>query len=75
MPFTQKFLTERKVAKITSPLLIAASENDTTVPVIMSKELASLNPRAEVFISKNGSHHDSEWVKDRVAEFLKYLDG
>ncbi|MFH0702570.1 MAG: alpha/beta hydrolase [bacterium] len=73
MPFTQKFETEKKIYKIKSPLLIAHSVNDATVPVKMSLKLAELNPSVKLFISKNGSHHESEWIKAKVLEFLESI--
>lgn len=75
LPITQKFETDHKISKITSPLLIAHSENDTTVPVEMSLQLTALNPKAHLFISKSGSHHESEWFIPRAIEFLKFLTG
>lgn len=74
MPMTQKFETDEKIEKISSPLLIAHSVNDETIPASMSYELAKLNPHAQLFISEEGSHHSSEWVKPRVLEFLKSLN-
>lgn len=73
MPFVQKFETDRKVSKISSPLLIAASENDITIPCHMSKDLAALNPNAQFYLSSRGSHHESEWFKDRAIKFLDAL--
>lgn len=74
MPITQKFDTEHKIMKIESPLLIGHSLNDETVPVEMGKELAAINKRAELFISKKGSHHSSEWFKDRAIKFISDLE-
>ncbi len=73
MPLTQKFDNENKVGMISSPLLIAHSIHDRTVPSYMSIELSKRNPRAKLYISKKGSHHSSEWVKDEVLKFLKKL--
>ncbi|MDD3013210.1 MAG: alpha/beta fold hydrolase [Candidatus Gastranaerophilales bacterium] len=73
MPMTQKFDTENKVSKISSPLLIGHSINDETIPVSMGRKLAALNPDAETYISKTGSHHSSEWFKTRALEFLYSL--
>jgi len=73
MPITQKFDTEHKIAKITSPLLIGHSTNDEIVPVEMGKKLALLNPQAQVYISQTGSHHSSEWFIPRALEFLSTL--
>jgi uncharacterized protein len=73
MPITQKFDTEHKVAKITSPILIGHSLNDETVPVEMGKKLAMLNPHAQVYISQTGSHHSSEWFMPRALEFISTL--
>jgi len=74
VPFTQKFQTEDKIVKINSPLLIAHSLNDTTVPPQMSYILAKLNPKAQLYMSQTGSHHESEWVKGRVLQFLESLN-
>ena len=74
MPFTQTFRTDQKISRIKSPLLIAASVNDTTIPSEMSYKLSRINPDAQLYISKKGSHHDSEWVKPRVLEFLHTLN-
>lgn len=73
-PMTQKFDTEHKIDKIHSPLLIGHSENDDTVPVEMARKLAELKPDAQLFISKQGSHHSSEWFKDRAITFIKSLN-
>jgi len=73
MPITQKFDTENKVSKISSHLLIGHSINDETIPVSMGIKLAELNPNAEVYISKTGSHLSSEWFKNRALEFLSSL--
>jgi len=73
MPLTQTFESDRKIQKIKSPLLIAHSIHDETIPAIMSYELAELNPSAQLYISETGSHHASEWVKPRVLEFLQGL--
>lgn len=73
LPLTQKFSTDKKIYKITSPLLIAHSFNDVTVPWQMSYKLSKLNPYAEVYFSKKGSHHSSEWAKDRILEFLNRI--
>jgi fermentation-respiration switch protein FrsA (DUF1100 family) len=72
-PLTQTFQSDKKVQKIKSPLLIAHSIHDETVPVNMSKELAKTNPKAELYISNHGSHNSSEWVKDKILKFLKSL--
>lgn len=72
-PLTQTFETDRKVVKIRSPLFIAASMNDETIPFFMSEELAHKNQNAELYISHEGSHHSSEWLKSRLLEFLKKI--
>jgi len=74
MPMTEKFDTEHKVSKISSPLLIGHSINDETIPVSMGEKLASLNSDAQVYISKTGSHHSSEWFVNRALEFLASLN-
>jgi fermentation-respiration switch protein FrsA (DUF1100 family) len=73
LPITQKFDSEHKIYKISSPLLIGHSVNDETVPVQMSYELARHNPKAQLFISKTGSHHSSDWFIPKALEFLGYL--
>lgn len=70
MPLKQKFRTDKKIHKITAPLLIGHSGNDTTVPAYMSRKLAKLNPSAKLYISKNGGHHESEWFFAEVEKFL-----
>lgn len=69
-PLTQKFSTDMKIQNIKSPLLIGHSVNDITVPVEMSYKLAKLNPNAKLFISKTGSHHESDWFFEEVKTFL-----
>ena len=71
IPLITKFSTDKKICKITSPLLIGGSKNDETVPVAMSYKLESLNPKAKLFISETGSHHESEWFFPEVKEFLQ----
>ncbi len=61
----------KRLIKFKSPLLIGGSLNDTTVPVEMSFTLAALNPRAKLYISQNGSHHESEWFFPSVKAFLE----
>ena len=70
VPLITKFSTDKKICKIKSPLLIGGSKNDETVPVEMSYKLAILNPKAKLFISETGSHHESEWFFKEVKEFL-----
>ncbi len=74
IPLTQKFDNENKVSMISSPLLIAHSLNDKTVPSYMSIELAERNPKAKLYLCKKGSHHSSEWIKDEVLSFLINLE-
>lgn len=71
IPLLTKFSTDTKICKITSPLLIGGSKNDETVPVEMSYKLANLNPKAKLYISESGSHHESEWFFAEVKEFLE----
>jgi len=73
IPLITKFSTDKKICKITSPLLIGGSKNDETVPVAMSYKLESLNPKAKLFISETGSHHESEWFFPEVKEFLQSI--
>jgi hypothetical protein len=71
IPLTTKFSTDKKIFKITSPLLIGGSKNDETVPVEMSYKLKVLEPKAKLFISDKGSHHESEWFFAEVKDFLE----
>lgn len=71
MPITQKFSTDKKIYRIKSPLLIGHSVNDTTVPVSMSYKLAKLNHFATLYVSNNGSHHESDWFFPEVLEFIE----
>jgi uncharacterized protein len=71
VPLITKFSTDKKIYKIKSPLLIGGSKNDETVPVEMSYKLAILNPKAKLYISDTGSHHQSEWFFEEVKEFLQ----
>ncbi len=73
-PIVQTFETDQKIHRISSPLLIAHSMYDDTVPVVMSYKLAQLNRKAELFVSEKGSHHSSEWLKPKALEFLKSLN-
>lgn len=66
-----KFDTKSKVVKIESPLLIAHDMPDTVIPARMSYELAKLNPKAELFISKEGSHNEGRWVYPTIIEFIE----
>lgn len=74
MPLTQKFDTENKIFKINYPLLLGHSVNDKTVPVQMAYELARRNPGCQLYISKTGGHHTSEWFFPRVLKFLESLN-
>ncbi|OGH94408.1 MAG: hypothetical protein A2039_03380 [Candidatus Melainabacteria bacterium GWA2_34_9] len=73
IPLITKFSTDKKICKITSPLLIGGSKNDETVPVAMSYKLESLNPKAKLFVSETGSHHESEWFFPEVKDFLESI--
>ncbi len=73
MILTQRYDTKSKIGKITSPLLIVHSEEDETVPCFMAKELRKLNPKAKVFISKNGKHSEVGWQNDEIFIFIKNL--
>lgn len=66
-----KFDTKSKVSKIKSPLLIAHDMPDTVIPARMSYELSKLNPKAELFVSKEGSHNEGQWVYPKVIEFIE----
>ncbi|MEI8390426.1 MAG: alpha/beta hydrolase [bacterium] len=69
--YLQKYDTESKIAKISSPLLIAHDIPDEVIPVKMSYELAKLNPKAKLFISKTGSHNDGTWFYEEALKFLE----
>jgi uncharacterized protein len=73
LPLDQKYDTKSKVSKIKSPLLIAHDMPDEVVPVKMSYKLLKLNPKAQAFISKTGSHGDFSWVQNKVLAFIKTL--
>lgn len=73
LPLTQTFETDKKIHKIKSPLLIACSVHDETIPCEMSIELSRLNPNADLFVAENGSHHSSEWIMPKVFSFIKVL--
>ncbi len=70
---TQRYDTKAKIGKIKSPLLIVHSEEDKTVPCFMARELRKLNPKAKVFISKNGQHSEVGWQNDEIFKFIKSL--
>jgi len=69
--FLQKYDTKSKITKITSPLLIAHDIPDEVIPVQMSYELAKLNPKAKLFISKTGSHNDGTWFYGEALKFIE----
>ena len=69
--YLQKYDTESKIAKISSPLLIAHDIPDEVIPVKMSYELAKMNPKAKLFISKTGSHNDGTWFYEEALKFLE----
>jgi len=73
VPLITKFATDKKICKIQAPLLIGGSKNDETVPVEMSYRLSALNPKAKLYISETGSHHESEWFFEEVKNFLDSL--
>ena len=74
IPTFQKFETRDRINKIKSRLLIAHAFPDNIVPVEMSKELAGLNSKAEVFISKEGGHNEQDWFYPKLLEFLNSLE-
>lgn len=67
----QKYDTKSKITKISSPLLIAHDIPDIVIPVKMSYELAKLNPKAKLFISKTGSHNDGNWFYGEALKFIE----
>lgn len=74
IPMVQKFETDKKIAKIKSPLLIGHSTDDVTVPVQMSFKLKELNKSAKLFISESGSHHDNHWFFSEILIFLEKMN-
>jgi alpha-beta hydrolase superfamily lysophospholipase len=73
MPIIQKFDNVSNVGKIKAPLLIAHAETDEVIPVKMTYELAKLNPKAQLFISKTGSHNTIGWFEKEAIEFIESL--
>jgi len=67
----QNYDNKSKIAKISSPLLIAHDIPDELIPVQMSYELAKLNPKAKLFISKTGSHNDGTWFYGEALKFIE----
>lgn len=67
----QKYDTKSKISQISSPLLIAHDTPDEVIPVKMSYELAKLNPKATLFISKTGSHNDGTWFYGEALKFIE----
>jgi len=72
--YYQKYDNESKIGKISSPLLIAHDVPDEVIPVKMSYELAKLNPKAKLFISKTGSHNDGTWFYGEALKFIQQLN-
>ncbi len=73
IPLKQEYKTINKIKYIKTPLLLAHSMPDNIVPFEMTVQLAELNPRAEVFISKDGGHNEHSWFYPRLFQFLDSL--
>lgn len=74
MKFTQKMDNISKIKDVKCPILILHPESDKITPYQNSLELAEQNPRAHVYISKQGSHWDASWCFDKVFEFAQKLE-
>ncbi len=69
----QEYKTKDKVSRIKSRLLLAHAIPDNIVPFEMTVKLSDLNPKAEVFISREGGHNEHSWFYPRAFEFLGSL--
>ena len=66
----QKYDTDKKITKISSPLLLLHSKDDEMIPVEMTYKLSKLNPHSKVFISSGNGHNDIYWAYEKVFEFV-----
>lgn len=71
--FTQNFSNDKKINKINCPILIMHSHNDSKINSEAAHELYNSNPKARLFISKEGCHDENEWCFNKVDDFLKEL--
>lgn len=74
MKFIQKMDNMSKIKDVKCPILILHPEADKVTPFQNSLELAEQNPRANVYISKQGTHWDASWCFDKVSEFANKLE-
>lgn len=74
IPMFEKYDTKSRIELIKSPILITHSTPDDVVPVEMSRELAKLTPKAQVFISEEGGHNDYDWLYTKLFRYLELLE-
>lgn len=71
--FIQKFDTINKIPKIKCPIFLCHSKVDKVAPSKNSRALYERNINAQLFLSDKGSHWDSAWCMDKIADFIKNL--
>lgn len=78
-PFLELILCQRKlnnarlIGRVRSPLLIAYSKADETIPWQMSAALARLAPHgAQAFAAGKGAHCEFGWLEEKALEFLQH---
>lgn len=74
LPMFEKYDTKSRIKLIKSPLLITHATPDDVVPVEMSRELAKLTPKAQVFISEEGGHNEYDWFYPKLFIYLELLE-
>lgn len=74
MNFIQKMDNISKIKNVKCPILILHPISDPIASSQNSILLAQQNPKAELFLSENGTHWDTEWCLEKVFEFTKSLD-
>lgn len=65
--------TKSKIAKIKSPLLIAHSTKDEMIPYTQGQKLAKLNPKAEFYLARSGTHNEMSWFEPKALSFISNL--
>lgn len=74
MRFIQKMDNLTKIKAVKCPILIIHAKNDKIASCNNSIELGKQNPSAQVYISENGNHWDTDWCMEKVFEFAKSLE-
>lgn len=70
----ESFAPRYRIGLVTAPLLLVHGDADRVVPIDDLRELADLQPAAEILVVPDGGHSDLAPYEARIDEVLGFLD-